>query len=80
MEIILGNTALAIGLIFGLAALGTGVGFGLLGGKFTPAHVQNATLAGGVAVGAIASLEIGFALAAAIGAFGGMVSTVRRSC
>ena len=34
MELIIGNTALAIGLIFGLAALGTGIGFGLLGGKF----------------------------------------------
>ena len=34
MEIIIGNTALAIGLIYGLAALGTGIGFGLLGGKF----------------------------------------------
>jgi F-type H+-transporting ATPase subunit c len=28
------NTALTIGLIFGLAALGTAIGFGLLGGKF----------------------------------------------
>lgn len=27
-------TALAVGLIFGFAALGTGIGFGLLGGKF----------------------------------------------
>ncbi|MCX7062456.1 MAG: F0F1 ATP synthase subunit C, partial [Gammaproteobacteria bacterium] len=26
------NTALTIGLIFGLAALGTAIGFGLLGG------------------------------------------------
>jgi F-type H+-transporting ATPase subunit c len=28
------NTAITIGLIFGLAALGTAIGFGLLGGKF----------------------------------------------
>jgi len=28
------NTAVAIGLIFAFAALGTGIGFGLLGGKF----------------------------------------------
>ena len=28
------NTALTLGLIFGLAALGTAIGFGLLGGKF----------------------------------------------
>jgi F-type H+-transporting ATPase subunit c len=28
------STALTIGLIFGLAALGTAIGFGLLGGKF----------------------------------------------
>jgi F-type H+-transporting ATPase subunit c len=27
-------TAIAIGLIFAFAALGTGIGFGLLGGKF----------------------------------------------
>ena len=27
------NTALTVGLIFGLAALGTAIGFGLLGGK-----------------------------------------------
>lgn len=28
------QTALTIGMIFGLAALGTAIGFGLLGGKF----------------------------------------------
>ncbi|WP_428311364.1 F0F1 ATP synthase subunit C [Hydrocarboniphaga sp.] len=28
------STAITIGLIFGLAALGTAIGFGLLGGKF----------------------------------------------
>ena len=29
-----GLTALAVGIIFGLGALGTAIGFGLLGGKF----------------------------------------------
>ncbi len=34
MEQVLANSALAIGILFGLAALGTAIGFGLLGGKF----------------------------------------------
>ena len=29
-----GFTALAVGIIFGMGALGTAIGFGLLGGKF----------------------------------------------
>lgn len=29
-----GYSAIAVGIILGLAALGTGIGFGLLGGKF----------------------------------------------
>jgi len=49
---------------------------GLMGGRFAPSHVQNATLAGGVAVGAIASLEMGLATSAVLGAFGGMLSTL----
>jgi len=49
---------------------------GLMGGRFSPSHVQNATLAGGVAVGAIASLEMGVATAAVLGAAGGMISTL----
>ncbi len=28
------STAIAVGMIFAFAALGTGIGFGLLGGKF----------------------------------------------
>ena len=47
-----------------------------MGGRFAPSTVQNATLAGGVAVGAIASLEMGLCTAAVLGAFGGMISTV----
>jgi F-type H+-transporting ATPase subunit c len=34
VALIQANTAITIGLIFGLAALGTAIGFGLLGGKF----------------------------------------------
>ena len=34
METLLGFTAVAVGIIVGLAALGTAIGFGLLGGKF----------------------------------------------
>ncbi len=39
------NTALAIGLIFGFAALGTGIGFGLLGGKFLEGAARQPELA-----------------------------------
>ncbi|BBL72876.1 F0F1 ATP synthase subunit C [Methylogaea oryzae] len=34
MEIVYGLTAVAVGLILGMGALGTAIGFGLLGGKF----------------------------------------------
>lgn len=34
METILGFTAIAVALLIGLGALGTAIGFGLLGGKF----------------------------------------------
>ena len=46
MELIISNTALAIGLIFGLAALGTGIGFGLLGGKFLEGAARQPEMAG----------------------------------
>ena len=39
------NTALTIGLIFGLAALGTAIGFGLLGGKFLEGAARQPELA-----------------------------------
>jgi F-type H+-transporting ATPase subunit c len=39
------NTALTIGIIFGLAALGTGIGFGLLGGKFLESAARQPELA-----------------------------------
>ena len=34
METVLGMTALAVALLIGMGALGTAIGFGLLGGKF----------------------------------------------
>ncbi|AAN57711.1 MULTISPECIES: F0F1 ATP synthase subunit C [Shewanellaceae] len=34
METILGMTAIAVALLIGMGALGTAIGFGLLGGKF----------------------------------------------
>ncbi len=34
METLYGMTAIAVGLILGMGALGTAIGFGLLGGKF----------------------------------------------
>ena len=46
MELIIGNTALAIGFIFGLAALGTRIGFGLLGGKFLEGAARQPEMAG----------------------------------
>ena len=39
-------TALTIGLIFGLAALGTAIGFGLLGGKFLEGAARQPEMAG----------------------------------
>ncbi len=39
------NTAIAIGLIFAFAALGTGVGFGLLGGKFLEGSARQPEIA-----------------------------------
>jgi len=49
---------------------------GLIGGRFNPADIQNATLAGGVAVGAVARMDIGLGWASIIGACGGMISTL----
>lgn len=34
METIYGMTAIAVGLILGMGALGTAIGFGILGGRF----------------------------------------------
>ena len=41
-----GTTALAIGLLIGFAALGTAIGFGLLGGKFLEGVSRQPELAG----------------------------------
>jgi F-type H+-transporting ATPase subunit c len=64
-------TALAVGIIFGLGALGTAIGFGLLGGKFlegaarqpelTPALQVKMFIVAGL-LDAVAVVGIGFAL------------------
>ncbi|MGB0514734.1 MAG: F0F1 ATP synthase subunit C [Wenzhouxiangellaceae bacterium] len=46
MALIQANTAIAVGLIFAFAALGTGIGFGLLGGKFLEGASRQPELAG----------------------------------
>ena len=40
------NTAIAVGLIFASAALGTGIGFALLGGKFLEGAARQPELVG----------------------------------
>ena len=64
-------TALGVGLIFGLGALGTAIGFGLLGGKFlegaarqpelTPTLQVKMFIVAGL-LDAVAMIGIGFAL------------------
>ncbi|HXF08410.1 MAG TPA: F0F1 ATP synthase subunit C [Candidatus Acidoferrales bacterium] len=40
------NTVLTVGIIFGLAAIGTAIGFALLGGKFLEGVARQPELAG----------------------------------
>jgi F-type H+-transporting ATPase subunit c len=46
IALIQANTAIAVGMIFAFAALGTGIGFGLLGGKFLEGASRQPELAG----------------------------------
>ena len=64
-------TVLAVGLIFGLGALGTAVGFGILGGRFLEGVARQPELAPALLVrmfivagllDAVAMIGIGFAL------------------
>src|SRR5262245_53806180 len=65
------NTVLAVGLIFGMGALGTAIGFGILGGKLLEGVARQPEL-GGMLMGrmflmaglldAVAMIGIGFAL------------------
>lgn len=45
MEIVLGLKFIAAALLIGLGALGTGIGFGLLGGKFLESSARQPELA-----------------------------------
>ena len=44
METVVGLTAIAVALLIGLGALGTAIGFGLLGGKFLEASARQPEL------------------------------------
>ena len=66
-----GLTAVAVGLVFGLGALGTAVGFGILGGKFLEGCARQPELAGMLAgrmflmaglLDAVAMIGVGFSL------------------
>jgi len=48
----------------------------LSGGKFDPVHIQNSTLAGGVAIGASARMAIGPGAAFTVGLLAGMISVL----
>jgi F-type H+-transporting ATPase subunit c len=66
-----GMTVLAVGIIFGLGALGTAIGFGILGGRFLEGAARQPELTpmlptkmfiGAALVDAVAMIGIGFAL------------------
>jgi len=66
-----GMTVLAVGIIFGLGALGTAIGFGILGGRFLEgaarqpeltAMLQTKMFIVAALVDAVAMIGIGFAL------------------
>jgi len=66
-----GMTALAVGLIFGMGALGTAIGFGILGGRFLEGIARQPELGPtllvrmfivAALVDAVAFIGIGFAL------------------
>ncbi len=66
-----GLTAIAVGLVFGLGALGTAIGFGILGGKFLEGCARQPELSNMLAgrmflmaglLDAVAMIGIGFSL------------------
>jgi F-type H+-transporting ATPase subunit c len=71
MEMVIGLTAIAVALLIGLGALGTAIGFGILGGKFLEASARQPELAAQLQVrmfivagliDAIAMIGVGIAL------------------
>jgi F-type H+-transporting ATPase subunit c len=71
METLYGLTAVAVGLILGMGALGTAIGFGLLGGKFLEGAARQPEMVPALQVkmfivagllDAVAFVGIGFAL------------------
>jgi len=54
----------------------TFIASGMIAGRLQPVDIQNATLAGGVAVGVIARMNIGLGWASIIGGVGGAIATL----
>lgn len=54
----------------------TFVASGMIAGRLQPVDIQNATLAGGVAVGVIARMNVGLGWASIIGGLGGAIATL----
>jgi F-type H+-transporting ATPase subunit c len=57
-----GMTVLAVGIIFGMGALGTAIGFGILGGRFLEGAARQPELTPAGLLDAVAMIGIGFAL------------------
>ncbi|HXF65923.1 MAG TPA: F0F1 ATP synthase subunit C [Burkholderiales bacterium] len=71
MAVLLGDSAVAVGLILGMGALGTAIGFGILGGRFLEGTARQPELLGTLRVqmfivaglvDAVAMIGIGIAI------------------
>jgi F-type H+-transporting ATPase subunit c len=71
LALLLGNSAVAVGLILGMGALGTAIGFGILGGRFLEGTARQPEMLGTLRVqmfivaglvDAVAMIGIGIAI------------------
>lgn len=71
LAVLLGDSAIAVGLILGMGALGTAIGFGILGGRFLEGAARQPELLGTLRVqmfivaglvDAVAMIGIGIAI------------------
>jgi F-type H+-transporting ATPase subunit c len=61
METLYGMTAVAVGIILGMGALGTAIGFGILGGKFLEGAARQPEMVPGL-LDAVTMIGVGLAL------------------